>query len=256
MPSTARTPLGGGSLARRWYLDVNTGTYGAPTWTAVNGVEDFKYGLDPSVQDDSDYDSGGYKSSTITAIGWSLECKLARKATAALATVYDPGAEALRAASLLMGASNRVDVRWYEMTSGGPKTEAYRGYATVSWSEDGGGMDALAAVSVTLTGQGERTAITHPDGAAVVPVLYSVTPATASTAGGSLHTLYGSGFFAAGVDDVQSIAMGVTDVPTFVTHSDSELVFVAPVKIAGPFVVYVTNTVGPSITATVTVTYS
>jgi hypothetical protein len=35
-------------------------------------------------------------------------------------------------------------------------------FATVTWSPDGGGMDALSTVSVTLTGQGERKAITHP----------------------------------------------------------------------------------------------
>jgi len=256
MPSTARTVLGGGSLARRWWLDVNTNTYAAPTWIAVNGVEDFKYALDPSVQDDSDYDSGGYKSSTITAIGWSLDCKVARKVTVASATVYDPGAEVLRAASMLMGASNRVDVRWYEMTSGGPKVEAYRGYAAVSWSEDGGGMDALAAVSIKLTGQGASTAITHPDGAAVVPVLYSVLPATAATAGGSLHQLTGAGFFNGAVSGVASMKIGVTNVPTFSVLSDSKLVWLSPTKVAGPFVVYVTNQIGESVTATVTVTYS
>jgi len=256
MPSVARTALGAGGLARRWYLDVNTGTHAAPTWIAVNGVEDFKAPLDPSVQDDSDYDSGGYKSSTITAIGWSIDLKLARKVTVASPTVYDPGAEVLRAASVLMGASNRVEVRWYEMTTSGPKVEAYQGYAAVSWSEDGGGMDALASVSVTLTGQGEREAITHPDGAAVVPVLYSVDPAVGIQAGGTLHVVSGTGFFAAGVDDVVAVTLGVTDCPTFVTHSDNELTFLAPAKAAGPFVVYVTNAVGPSITATVTITVS
>jgi hypothetical protein len=259
MPSTARTPLGAGSLARRWWLDVNTGTHAAPTWVAVNGVEDFKAPLDASVQDDSDYDSGGYKSSTVTALGWKIDLKLARKTTVASATVYDPGAEVLRAASELMGASNRVEVRWYEMTTGGPKVEAYQGYAAVSWSEDGGGMDALASVSVTLTGQGSRDEITHPDGAAVAPVLYSITPAVGGTAGGSMHVIRGAGFMLAGVDNVKAtsgVLFGVTNATSWVTLSDDEIVVVAPAKVAGPFVVYVENAVGKSVTATVTYTAS
>lgn len=256
MPATTKVPLGAGTLNRKWYLDVNTGTHAAPTWVGVFGVEEFKPSLEPTLQDDADFDSGGYKSSAITAIGWSLGMKLARKVQAASATAYDAGQEVLRAASALMGIGNRVEVRWYEMTASGPKVEAYTGYAAVSWSPDGGAMDALDTVSVTLTGQGARTAITHPDGAAVVPVLYSVSPATAGTAGGSLHHLYGTGFFAAGVADVQSMAIGVTNVPTFMVLSDNELVWVSPAKVAGPFVVTVTNTVGVSTTATVTVTYS
>lgn len=257
MTATARTPLGPGSLARRWFLDVNTGTYGSPTWIAVNGVQDFKAPLDPSVQSDDDYDSGGYKSSTITALGWKIDVKLARKATAASAIVYDPGAEALRAASELMGAGNRVDIRWYEMTTGGPKVEAYRGYAAVSWSEDGGGMDSLATVSVSLAGQGVRNTITHPDGAAVVPVLYSITPATGVTAGGSMHVIRGAGFMLAGVDNVKAtsgVLFGVTNATRWVTLSDTEIVVVAPAKAEGPFVIYVENAVGKSATATVTYT--
>jgi hypothetical protein len=256
MTATTKVPLGAGVLARRWYLDVNTGTHGAPTWTGVFGIEDFRAPLEPSEQDDSDYDSAGYKSSVITALGWSIELKLARKATAALATAYDPGQEALRAASVLMGVSNRVEIRYYEMEVGGPRVEAYTGYASVSWSEDGGAMDAKATVTVRLTGQGARTAITHPDGAAVVPVLYSVDPAVGVQAGGTLHHLHGTGFYAAGVADVQSMKLGVTNVPTFHVLSDNELVFLAPAKAAGPFVIYVTNTVGESVTATVSLTIS
>ena len=254
MPATTKVPLGAATLNRKWYLDVNTGTYGAPTWIGVFGVGDFKAGKDPSIEDDSDFDSLGWKSSTVTALGWALETKITRKVTAALATAYDPGQEVLRAASDLMGTGNNVDVRWYEMTAGGPKVEAYRGYATVSWVPDGGSMEALDTVTVTLTGKGARTAITHPDGAAVMPVLYSVVPDVGIQAGGTLHHLHGVGFFAAGVDDVVSMVLGVTNVPTFQTHDNHELSFVAPAKAAGPFVIKVTNAVGQSTTATVTLT--
>jgi len=249
MPHLDRTPLGGGVLARRWYIDVNSNTYAAPTWVAVNGVEDFKAPLDPSVQDDSDYDSDGYKSSTITAIGWSVDLKLARKVTAASAIVYDPGQEILRAASILMGASNRVDLRWYEVTDAGPITEAYRGYAAVSWSEDGGGMDALASVSVTLTGQGARATYVHPDFALAAPVVYSVTPSTVAAAGGTLIHIVGTGFFKAGINDVvgtTGVKLVAHNCTSWTVESNQSIWAITPAETAGASNVNVTNSTGAS----------
>jgi len=144
-------------------LDVNTGTYGIPTWTAVNGIMELKPGKETTLQDDSDFDGAGWKSQVATALAWSLELKLKRAPTVASATAYDAGQEALRTASDALGTANRKDVRWYEVTASGPVKEAYRGYCTVSWNPDGGGMDAADTVSVTLTGQGARSTDTHPD---------------------------------------------------------------------------------------------
>ncbi|HZK60233.1 MAG TPA: hypothetical protein VFC59_10300, partial [Cryobacterium sp.] len=180
--------------------------------------------------------------------------KVERKTNLLTPTTYNRGQEILRLAAPGIGPANNVDVRWYEMTDGGPKVEAYRGYAVVGWDPDGGDFTAKSTVSVTLSAAGARTSITHPDGAAVVPVLASVAPAVGIQAGGTLHRLYGTGFFAAGVADVQSMLLGVTDVPKFDVRSDNELVFLAPAKAAGPFIVYVTNTVGKSITTAVILT--
>ncbi len=163
MPAPARVPLGGSTLKRKWYLDVNTGTVATPTWTSVNGITSFNTGLDATLQDDSDFDSGGYRSQTKTAEQWSLSATLARKVATSSATAYDAGQEYLRTKSDSMGPANTAQVRWYEMTPGGPRVEAYSGFAAVSWSPDEGGMDALETVTVTLTGQGRRTPIAHPD---------------------------------------------------------------------------------------------
>lgn len=163
MPAPARVPLGASTNNRKWFVDVNTGTNAAPVWTGVHGITEFQPNLEPTLQDDSDFDSGGDKSQTVTARAWSASMKLARKVRATLATAYDPGQEALRLASEEIGIANSVDIRFYEMEPNGPRVEAYRGKAAVSWTPDGGGMDALSTVSVTLTGQGKRTAITHPD---------------------------------------------------------------------------------------------
>jgi len=254
MTATTVVPLGPSTLIRKWRLDVNTGTQGAPTWAHVAGLTDFKFALDPTMKDDTDLDSSGWKSESSTAMGWAVEAEAERKVQEAAQTQYNPGQEFLRTKSLLIGLGNHVEIRFYEMTSGGPKVEAYQGYASVQWKPKGGSNEDHDTVSITLSGQGLLSQITHPDGAAVVPVLFSVSPAVGVQAGGTLHHLYGSGFYAAGVNDVQSMLLGVTSVPTFTTLSDSELVFLAPAKAQGPFVVYVTNTVGKSITATVTLT--
>lgn len=162
--ATTKTPLGASTGNRKWYLDVDTAaSTDTPAWTGVFGIQEFKDSVEGKLQDDSDFDSEGWESQTTTANAWSLVTKLKRGVTAADATVYDPGQEELRAASSLTGVGNRVHVRWYEMEPDGPRVEAYEGWATVSWSPDGGDMTALSTVTATLTGQGKRTATVHPD---------------------------------------------------------------------------------------------
>jgi IPT/TIG domain len=257
MPSTAKTPLGGDTLVRKWYLDVNSGTHAAPTWVAVNGMVSFQPALNPTLQDDSDFDSGGYKSSTVTAIDWSCAVTVGRKETAASATAYDPGQELLRAAAAGMGASNLVEIRFYEMNldplgnNVGPKVEAYQGYAVVSWSPSGGAMDALDQVAMTLTGKGQRNAITHPDYSAVVPTTTSVYPTTAATGGGTLIKITGTSFFKAGVDDVVAttgVKFDTTNAGSWQTISDNVIYAVAPAHAGGTVNVKVTNSAGASVT--------
>lgn len=166
MTVPVRTPLGTSTLNRKWYLDVNTGTVATPTWTPVMGMTEFQFNVEGTLQDDSDFDSEGFRSQVKTAESWSVTCTVARKVTAALATAYDAGQEALRAKSFgTMGVANSINIRFYEMEEGGPREEAYAGLAAVSWSPNGGGMDATSTVGVTLTGQGRLNEIAHPDAA-------------------------------------------------------------------------------------------
>jgi len=159
-----RTPLGTSTLNRKWYLDVDTSATDTPTWTPVMGMTEFAFNVEPTLQDDSDFDSEGFRSQVKTAEAWSVSLTVARKVTAASGTAYDTGQERLRDKSFgTMGVANSVKVRFYEMEEDGPREEAYQGLAAVSWSPNGGGMDATSTVGVTLTGQGRLTAITHPD---------------------------------------------------------------------------------------------
>ena len=163
MPATTKVPLGASTTVRKWYLDVNTNTFASPTWVGVFGMTEFKPGIEPTLQDDSDMDGGGYKSQTKTAEAWTAEFKVKRAVTAASSTAYDPGQEFLRLKAIgQFGPANSVDIRYYEMEPSGPRIESYRGNAAVSWSPDGGAMDAIDFVSVVLTGQGKLTPTTHP----------------------------------------------------------------------------------------------
>lgn len=164
MPATTKAPLGATTTNRKWYVDLDTSPDATPTWIGLFGITELTPGIEGTLQDDSDFDGEGWKSQTNTANAWSLEGKVKRGVQAGITpSVYDPGQEILRLAAAETGVGNSVHVRWYEMEPGGPRVEAYEGRAAVSWSEDGGGMDALSIVSFTLTGQGARTPITHPD---------------------------------------------------------------------------------------------
>jgi hypothetical protein len=246
MPATARVQLGAATTVRKWFVDVNTGTAAAPIWTGVFGVTDFKPSLSPTWKDTSDFDSGGDMSSTATARTWGADLKLVRKSTASDPTAYDPGQEALRAKAENIGLLNSIEVRFYEMEPGGPRVEAYQGTAGVEWSPDGGKMEDTDGVSVKLVGQGFRTAITHPDTVASVPVIYSFDPITGPAAGGTLVTVRGSGF--TGTVAVTGVKFATTSATSWSVVDDDTLVATAPAHVAGAVAIVVTNATGPSIT--------
>lgn len=146
------------TLARKFRVEVNTGTTAEPVWTQVRAIADLKPSIDTNLEDDSDYDSEGWQSQVKTQLGWALEIKMGRKIGFSSET-YDPGQEFLRAASTSFGTDGTVEVRWYDREAG---PEAYQGFATVGWSPEGGDTKTLDMVTVTLTGSGKRRDITNP----------------------------------------------------------------------------------------------
>lgn len=164
MAATTKVPLGASTTNRKWYVDVDSSDgSGTATYIGVFGIQEFKDNVEPTSQDDSDFDGNGWKSETVTALLGKLEFKVGRKTLASDNEAYDPGQEKLRLASRKTGVGNRVRVRYYEMEPDGPRVEAYEGWASVGWTPDGGGMDALSTATVVLTFQGEPKPITHPD---------------------------------------------------------------------------------------------
>lgn len=246
MPATTKVQLGAATTVRKWYLDVNTGTTSAPVWTGVFGITKFQPSLKPTWTDTSDFDSGGDMSSTATARAWGAVFGIDRKSTASDPTAYDPGQEALRLKAEEIGLLNSIEVRFYEMEPGGPRIEAYQGTAGVEWSPDGGAMTAIDAVSVTLTGQGRRTIITHPDTVASVPVIYSFTPITGPAAGGTLVEVSGTGF--TGTVATTGVKVGGVNATSWVVVNDDTIVVTTPAHAAGAVPIVVTNATGPSTT--------
>lgn len=253
MASVTKVPLGAPTFGRKWIVAVNANTYESPSWIPLSGIlECTPFKLTPTVIDQSDYDGAGYSSDAVAGFGWGIDVKVERKVTTASATAYNPAQEQLRAASLLAGIANRVDIQFYEVTASGPTTEAYRGYVRPVWNPDGGDDKSKVTATINLIGQGAYTAITHPDAAGVVPTVTSVSPATGSTAGGEQVIIYGTGFFKAGVDDVVA-ATGVKfggsggDAATdWVTLSDNMIAAITPAHAAGTVAVVVYNSEGIS----------
>lgn len=252
-----RVPLGASTTMRQWYLDVDLVTsLVAPSWAGVFGMMEFKPALEPTKQDDSDFDSGGFQSSTKTAEKWSVEAKLARKVQVADGTQYDVGQEFLRTKSFgKMGPDNSVHIRYYEMQDNGPRIEAYEGMASVTWSPDGGKMEDLNLVSVTLDGQGRLNLIAHPNTGAVIPVVTLLTPATGLAAGTSLCRIKGTNF--TGVTGAASVKFGATNATSYDLISDGLIEAIVPAHAAGVVDVVVTNGAGASAaTALTKYTYS
>lgn len=146
------------TLARKWKLDVNTGTVGSPVWVPVRAIGELKPNTEANMEDDSDYDSDGWESESKTALKWALEVKVLRKVGVTSGN-YDPGQEFLRAAAVQFGSSGTPQIRWYDR-DGGP--EAYSGFASVSWEPEGGETKDLDTVTIKLSGNGKRTDIANP----------------------------------------------------------------------------------------------
>lgn len=159
-PAPAETLVS--TLARKWRLEVNTGTRGAPVWTLVRGVTAFNPTIDTNLEDDNDFDSDGWGSQTKTLMSWALEVTV-KRGKGVDTGAYDPGQEAIRVAAESFGADGVVNVRWFDR-DGGP--EAYSGDAEVSWSNSGTGTTDLSSADITLTGKGARLAIDNPNAGA------------------------------------------------------------------------------------------
>lgn len=148
-------------LAKDWVLEVDTRASGAaePQWTRVNGLTSFTESTDDNTEDDASFDDNGWGSSEVTQRTWSVEAEGRRKRTDATAFTPDPGQEAIRKASRVVGIGAAIAVRWYRR-DGAP--DAFQGLANVSGFTRGGSVTDLEPFNFTLNGKGIATEIANP----------------------------------------------------------------------------------------------
>lgn len=234
------------TLARKWTLEVNTNgapaNFASPTWTTVKGLYDFTPdNLIPKLEDDNVYEDSGWGGKTKTELSWQLAAKIMRRTVPTDVTSYDTGQEKLRALARVFGPSGVGDFRWYDR-DGGP--EAFRGWANVTWSQDGGSTTDLEKVTVTIDGKGPNTIITNPNApGGVIPNVTSVTPSsgTAASTPGLIVTVKGDYF-----TGTVSMVVGVTSITQFTVIDRYTIVCSLPTKTAGTYHIQVTNATGQS----------
>jgi len=159
------------TLARHWNVQVREP--GDTLWTFVRGITNFNPTVSKTRQDSGDAHGGNWGGATSTEATWSVEIGVLRKIDGS--GDPDPGVELLRAKDGELGVDERVEVRWWRSDA---LTDAYQGFANVDFTSPGGDKTALQAATITLNGDGARTAITKPATATVTTI--SVSPSIAT----------------------------------------------------------------------------
>lgn len=158
------------TLARDWALQVNIGTQEKPNWIYVRGLSQFAPQSSPTMQDDSDIDSEGYKSQIATALEMTFKGEGKRKGKKTEGEFkQDPGQSALREKGRKMGLDNVIQARCWR-TDG--VQDGYDSYFSVKWEDQAGGNEDLDSFSFELMSRGKPIAIkpVTDDKAASVPL--------------------------------------------------------------------------------------
>lgn len=251
MPTPTFPALGATTLVRKWCVEVNTGTVGAPVWKMLGGVNNNAFVPDAAnLEDDSDMQSGGAGSQTKTAGNASVTMTIMRKVKSD-GISYDDAQEFVRSKAInKYGPDNSVQLRIYEYNpAGGPRVEAYMGNFAASWEPQGGGNTALDTVTLTFTGQGQCAAISHPYPATAAAPTVTAVDRNLAAAGGTVAHIFGSGF--TGTTAV-SVAGNTVPAGGWIVDNDGQITFTAPAHAAGSGLpVIVTNATGASPAANV-----
>ena len=227
------------ALARKFRVDVSTDLTLAGGWLQLNGVNDFKADVKPSLVDASAYDTNGSGSFEKTFEEWTASASVFRRLTAG---VYDAAQELVRGRTVgQFGDSARVGVRWYDK-NGGP--EAYQGVAIVEWARAKTGVKDIDEVTISFTGTDvPLVSIVNPGVAPTVPLITAAAP-TAVAVGGQVR-IDGAAF--TGTVITSGVKFGATNATSWQVISDSVIVAVMPAGVAGAANIVVTNAVGASV---------
>jgi hypothetical protein len=232
-------------LARKYRIDIDTGTYPAVAYNQLIGVEDAKLVETLRTEDDEAYEDGGAAREAVTGYSWQIEGKLAfstNLAGTALDTVHNflrTKFVALRAAS---AQASEFGVMFYNR-DGVTDLHSSEGRVYVKeWKQSGG--KGREVIDFVLMGQGPLAAITNPLGSAV-PVITSLVPAAAGTAAGGIIQIFGQKFTGA-----TAVSFGGTAATNFAVVNDGLIVATKPALTAGTKDTSVTTPAGANANTT------
>jgi hypothetical protein len=220
-------------FARNIGVDISTDN---ATWLTVPGRTDNAPVFNPTKQDSTDVDSGGFKSITVTDMAWTVVVKYYRLSNGGVPNAVQQMIEACEGQ---FGDSGELYVRWYE-TDGGAYAKTGRAVVTIVRSKTS--EPDLSEITVTFDGDGAATSITNPYSANLAPVVLSATPS--GVAVGGLVVITGQHF--TGVVPATGVKFGAVTATVTTVDSDTQIHAVMPTGSAGSAAVTVTNPTGVS----------
>ena len=161
VPEMLTQPESGGLStfkAARWNVQVNTGTATTPEWVWWNGISKFEPSQDPTMQDDTDIFSDGFKSQQVTATSEDVMVEgLIKGLRSSSGLPVDPGAAFVRAKRREVGEENEIQLRYWRSDDLEPMC-IVQNFA-VGWKDVGGTNEDLQKFTADLKGRGKPTLV-------------------------------------------------------------------------------------------------
>lgn len=149
--------------AANWAVQVNTTPEAeTPTWVFWRGISKFDPTQDPTMQDDTDIDSGGFKSQQTTATSLDAAVEGLFKGVRGVdgVTPLNPGCAYVRSLRLQVGIENELHMRFWRTDDLDP--EAVEHHFAVGWKDVGGSNEELQKFTCDLKGRGRPLTIAKP----------------------------------------------------------------------------------------------
>ncbi len=145
-------------IARFNRLRVNIGTEDVPNFVLVKGLSKCEMPLSQTEVDTSDFDSGGWDSTTTTHRGWVVNAEGFDGFTGPSdAQVDDPGQAHLKAKGQLTGPDAYTQVQFYRDDT----NKGFTGRVTVNWGGAGGEVKGMEPFKAELKGDGQLSPFTY-----------------------------------------------------------------------------------------------